>query len=909
MDNQDLEPPLIRKYIYTCKSCRNKFRVIINIAITSIHEASCPQCNCTCKFDNRQKQLLLHEKNESRPSTIDKSIFYHHHKPDLTAQNRPEDQIHDPLSTNPSSISDKLESTNSFSGDDTGQPNGAPKAPKDNLQQEQIFINKAQHRTIQGSTKRKPIHKIIPFFKSYLKQKEAQRGLLFLLIFSIIIGFVAIASVRFPSLYLTNTPDSYLKKLDGLQVNKITDRNGELIGELFRKKTGDIQPSKIPIEMSKILVFVEDADFYGHSGIQWSAITRAFIKNIFSFGYSQGGSTITQQLARILLNNRDKNILRKLRETSLAYYLESKLTKDEILAGYMSQVYLGHGSLGFDNASEFYFDTTLDSLNFYQRLTLACLPSAPERYSPLRNPDMLFKKMKIVIERMEDHSFPIPKNEHFENKISSLFLSMNKSPSASIFGHRKNTAQWVSEHIRLQIRKILGNDLEYSAGLQIETTIDKKLQLKANLEVEQYIKLKAGHYPPVTMKEDKPTIRFGNDEDSRLRKSFEEIAVGPMLLGLWLPHIKRPRLQVAAVGIKSKTGEVLFLRGGSFYGSNNQLNRVTQMRRQTGSSIKPIVYSAAIESGAVHVATLLEDRPIFTIGGKSEKGYWLPGNYNGAYEGEVSVRTALAKSQNIPAIQVLRKAGLKRVSYQFKKFFFPNESVYKKRYREDETVAIGSLEMSPLEMAVAYTAFGNNGKIKRPYLIKKITGPEGKVLYNYTDHDEFNLHIPSVRQVIRPEAAEVMVSLMHDSARFGGITRGGFRGYAIGKTGTSNLYRDTWFVGATSDITAVVWVGYDEPKYSVRGGTGAGLAGPLWGQIMRHSLPVKSHFKFSPSAVKRRTCLDDGTLNLRKCKKIKNEIFLRKYLPVANKTKLDKTTNIDDKSKPNKGIGNDDDFD
>lgn len=901
MNMQNSASDSIRKYLYSCKSCETKFKIVIDVSIFSVHQAFCPECQTVCKFDNRQG-LLFKRANAARYS----------------AKNQPGNS---PTLSRPNPLP---QSQNTFSPSIKKIP--GPVALKHNqiplTPPTQNVLKQPAHNS--GKIWQKKTKSASSYFSEYINQVFVlfknffdQRGMKGIAILTFLAGVsvfsLLLISVRFPSLYLSESPESYLAKLKGQKTNRIIGRNGNLIGELFRKKTGNINSENIPKDMAKTLIFVEDTDFYHHSGIKWSAISRAFVKNIFSFGYSQGGSTITQQLARILLSNREKNILRKLKETSLAYYLEDNLTKDEILAGYMSLVYLGHGSLGFDNAAIFYFDKPVETLTFFERLTLASLPSAPERYSPLRNPDLLEMKMSHIFERMQDASFEIPKSANFQKEISNLFLNLNKSPGASIFGNRQNVAPWVSEHIRLHIKKILGADLQYSSGLLIETTIDRKLQIQVNKEIKQHINEKAGHFPAVRMKDDKIVARFGNDERSMIHKEFEKISIGPMLLGLSVPSLKRPLLQAAAVGIESKSGQIVFLQGGSNFGSNNQLNRVTNMRRQTGSSIKPVVYSAAIESGAVHAATMLEDRPIFVSGGQSEKGYWLPGNYSGIYEGNISVRTALAKSQNIPAISVLRKAGLPRVSEQFKKFFFPIDKIFKLRYREDETVAIGSLEMSPLEMAAAYSAFGNNGSIIRPYLIKKISDSNGKVLYQYNNYDEFNLNIPKERQVIRPDAAQIMVSIMRDSGKYGGVHRGGFRGSFIGKTGTSNQYRDTWFAGATADITTVVWVGYDNPGYSMYHGTGAGLAGPLWGRIMRHSLPVKGRFSFKPSAIKLRVCTDDGTRTLQGCKKIINELFLKEYLPEQAKEKsiIKNDANQGKKENPevNNTIGNDNDFD
>ncbi|MCB1174981.1 MAG: transglycosylase domain-containing protein [Leptospiraceae bacterium] len=872
MSPADSNSGSIRRYLYTCKTCRHQFKVVLDTAVYTIHRAACPNCDKQCYFDNREGVL------ERRIAQRAPSGGSAHQEP-----------AHSPVSgvhPDTRAARDDGQSAARYRNStiESVKSGGASGSGRD-YQNKPVAAKKSLLPTWLGwPAVRMPSMRFhwprLAWRLPDIDLRGQSWGRLFALAMVSGTAFMILLflSLHIPWLWLGN-PSSYLDNLGGTNTNRILDRDGQLIGELFRKKTGNIKAESIPKEMAQTLIFVEDQDFYSHGGIQYSSILRALWANITAFGYSQGGSTLTQQLARILLANRHKTMLRKLRETALAWYLESSLSKDQILAAYMSQVYLGHGSLGFDNAARFYFGKEIKALNFSERLTLACLPSAPEKYSPLRNPDLLVQKMDLVYERMQAANLQIPPAGPFHKELAALFSSLNQSPIASIFGKRINDAPYVTEHIRLLIRRHLGPEYMYGAGLTIETTLDKKLQQKAVTEIYNHISEKARYFPPVLMRDDKIVGRFGEKSNQRFQLEFEDVALGPMLFGLSVPPLRRPRLQAAAVGIDAHTGGILFMHGGADFSSRNQLNRAIQMRRQTGSSIKPIVYSAAIESGAVTAATMIEDRPIYVAGGNSAKGYWLPGNYSGVYEGDIPVRRALAKSQNIPAIQVLRHASLERVAEQFQKFFFPDQKIFDQRFRKDETVAIGSLEMSPLEMATAYTAFGNNGVIKRPFIVKRILDATGQVLYHYKEHDEFELHIPLERSVIRADAAQIMVSLMEDSAHFGGTGRGGFGSYHIGKTGTSNQYRDTWFVGLVPGISAVVWVGYDNPAWSMYKGTGAGLAGPLWGRILRHFKSAEKSFQFDPVAVTARVCADTGRQPTAACRNVKTELFLKDHLP------------------------------
>ena len=367
------------------------------------------------------------------------------------------------------------------------------------------------------------------------------------------------------------------------------------------------------------------------------------------------------------------------------------------------------------------------------------------------------------------------------------------------------------------------------------------------------------------------------------------------------PTRRKVTLQTASVGIKPGTGEILFLQGGTEFTAGNQLNRAIDMRRQTGSTMKPIVYSAAIESGILTAASPIKDEPIYARNVKrrrNQKEFWLPGNYDGVYEGDIPVRRALAFSKNVAAIRTAKIIGLPRLSEQFRKFFFYDEHSFKRRFRFDFTVAIGSLEMSPLELASGFSAFGNNGVIKRPYLIRKISNRDGKVLYNGSGRDEFKLRVPRERRVLPGDVAQVMSSILRDSGRQGGVRRGGFRGEYIGKTGTTNDMKDAWFVGLIPGIVAAVWVGLDNPAYSISSsrGYGATVAGPLWGRIMARAGRRGGGFHFSPRAVSAIVCADTGLVPIPQCPRKKKEIFARNHVPVKP-CDSHKDGNVEEKNK------------
>ncbi len=884
------------RFSHSCRDCGGRFNVLIQTGVHRVHQAACPHCGRKNFFDNRRGQLERAAQPvrppESRAERVPDRSRPRSPEPSR-AGSSPQTTPRKPAAPRPTSF--RTETNRDYAGQrspgssqpaarrgngrPTSQterglkiltrPPGSPKGWRDRLD-----------RGLQSLPDFGDWRGTVDYAGDLLRQ----RGLL-LLIPAAALGFgmilLVFLSLQLPGLYLAHDTDFYMDRLEVVRPNRVLDRNGELLAELFSRRTGNLDETTIPETLATALVFTEDQNFYSHGGVHWPSIFRAFLANIFSGGYSQGGSTITQQLARILLDDREKSIFRKLKETSLAYHLEASLTKKQILAGYMNHVYLGHGARGFETAADFYFDKKVGDLTFEERLALVCLPSAPARYSPLRNPDRLRAKMDAVYERMIAAGLPgVPEPTAYAKDADDMLRSLSGSPGGSVFGDRVNEAPYVAEYVRQEIKKLLGDEYEFGAGLNVRTTIDRKLQLAAVEESRKWIRTKAPAFPATRMKDGK---RLPVSTEEKMLRDYGDMALGPALFGIPAPPESRPRLQTASVGIENKTGGILFLQGGAEFASGNQLNRAIQMRRQTGSAVKPFVYSAGIESGAVTAGTLLDDRPIFVslknIAHNQKKDYWLPGNYSGVFEGEILVRRALEKSQNIPAIRVADRTGLDRLGEQFRKFFFYKDAEYERRFRKDATVAIGSLEMSPLEIATAFTGFANNGVIRRPFLIQRIEDADGKTLWSPSqNHDEFSLGVPVERTVLPGDVSEIMVSLLRSSAKYGGV--GGLGGVDyIGKTGTSNEYRDAWFVGATPGVTAAVWLGFDEPAYSMPGGTGAGLAGPLWGRIMSKAPRLESSFRFSPNAVSMKICKTTGRKPGPNCPTVVTELFRPNFPP------------------------------
>ena len=372
-----------KRFKYKCRSCGQYYLVVLDPTKRTIHRSKCPYCSHSSRFDNRDGRL---DGSGSSAAVGSRSI---------SGAGSP-------------ALSALSNSSRKSAAGGGGSGSGLAVQSRD-FSGRRPGSRKSSAATGGGSSGSgwNPLEAIGGFFagigewisglangRSPLALGVAAAGLL-----AFLVGFY------FLILAFTVDSDDYMHQAQGITANRIVDRNGKLIGELFSRKTGSMKADEVPTKLRDILLFVEDRSFYDHGGIHIPSIVRAFVTNILKLGYSQGGSTITQQLARVLMEDFEKSLGRKVREASLALQLESSMSKNEILAAYMNQVYLGHGAYGMQEASKFYFRKSLSETNFVENLILACLPSAPSRYSPIRNPDELITKMDLVFAEMKKEGF------------------------------------------------------------------------------------------------------------------------------------------------------------------------------------------------------------------------------------------------------------------------------------------------------------------------------------------------------------------------------------------------------------------------------------------------------------------------------------------------------------------------
>lgn len=466
------------------------------------------------------------------------------------------------------------------------------------------------------------------------------------------------------------TRESELKEMISLfynhQPSVIYDRDGKKVSEIFAKKTSNLEWDAYPENLKKIVLLVEDRKFFSHGGINYMSLLRAIFVNITSFRFKQGASTITQQLARILLDDREKSLVRKIKEAQLAFALEYSYEKKQIFLYYLNNVYLGHGAFGFASAAEFYFKKTPSELNTEEMIVLASLASAPNRFSPLKNPDLSRQRVNAII-----HSFREDQilKENPKAKLDEIYLSFHmRSPGETVFGNRKDHSPYVTEHVRKFLNSLYPDSNIYeTGGFSIYTTVSEPVQAELPKIVKNYVDnvQKNG-----LVRKTRLTDNKNSSETAVFRRYIQDLSPA---LELFIDTDSfggqnESGLQVALVAVDPSTGEILLMHGGSEFKADNQLDRTTAMKRQTGSSIKPILYSAAIETGLINASSRILDAPLIY---RNQTGNWMPENIGNQYDGDISVRLALAKSKNTAAVQIAEKLGISKIQVFFSKIFFP----------------------------------------------------------------------------------------------------------------------------------------------------------------------------------------------------------------------------------------------
>ncbi|MDH7553831.1 MAG: PBP1A family penicillin-binding protein [Spirochaetota bacterium] len=769
--------------------------------------------------------------------------------------------------------------------------------------------------------------RIINFFEDILYALELRFGN----VRPIIIGIIAGAVIAFIVILVI---DFYkvraLAHYTPYQTTKIYDKNNVLVAEFFREKREVVPLKRIPPYVVQAFIAMEDNEFYEHFGINPKGIVRAFFVNLVSGRVKQGGSTITQQLAKILLTSGERSLYRKVKEAFISLMIELFYTKDEIMEMYLNQIFLGHGTYGVESAAKFYFGKHVVDLNLAECSLLATLPSAPNVLSPLRNPRLSMERHRVALAKMVDMGFitvPQAEKAYLDFWPDYLAYINDLPPTMTTWSSRVNKAPWFTEHIRRILVAKFGEKAVYEDGLTVYTTLDVDKQqcaqriLKDALEKQTVISR---------------SLAFDNDEYVSSRFA-DEVNLLHMLFGL--PAIKSSgsvekrkfnrymkdgllwelqalnliagldtvadtlqqyfegswdqkefmNVEGCIISINPTNGYIEAMVGGSDFTSTNQLNRVMQSKRQAGSAIKPLLYTAAIDSKKLTAATTIMDSPILYL--DLEGGDWIPENYEGEYYGLVTLRRALALSINVVSVRIADGLGIDTVLNYFAKLLKISRNELKGRVPRNFSIALGSFEVSPFELSRAYAIIANNGKNVIPYSIRYVQDKSGNIIYNPEEEIKTELaqqEKDGAIQIVPPDAARIVISLMQ-SVISSGTGRGAAIGRSVaGKTGTTSNYRDAWFVGFTPQLVTGIWMGYDGKGLSLGPGqSGGAVVAPVWGQYMSCALQKEPVLDFGvySNITTVKVCAESGLLPSYYCKKVIDELFIPGTEPQEECTK------------------------
>lgn len=577
---------------------------------------------------------------------------------------------------------------------------------------------------------------------------------------------------------------------------RILDARDRLIAEFSVEKGQYLRsPDDIPGYLKKALVATEDANFYEHRGIDWKATFRAAVVSLTGLRRRQGGSTLTQQLAKQMFTTRKKTIDRKVFELFCARKLETKFTKDQILLMYLNFAYFGHGSFGVESAARYYFGKPASALEIGEAALIAGIIASPNKYSPLDAPELARARQRTVLKRMVKNGFlPESALDRIENDFWAAQAARARVPEVSFWRTRVNEAPYAVEFVRRQMLKAFTKERLLRGGLTIRTTFDLDAQKAAQDALRERL-----------AKENDPEAKA--DEDGE-------------------PAGKAAPVEGAVAAVAPKDGALLALVGGSGFSFQNQLDRASDGRRLMGSSVKPFIWAVAYERGIKPEDQRLDEPITYSIGGGRK---WSPHNYGNKYFGQVTLAFALHKSLNSVAIKLLKELDMSRVIEVLSKA----TGVPEERWPRNLSLALGTADLSPLQLATGYAAFANGGRAVRPWWLRAVEDREGKVV------DAGQAPSAPGEIVFSSAAARAALETMRgvlgpEGSAYASARRVGFTLPAAGKTGTTNAYRDAWFAGVTPDMAAAVWLGHDDMRIAMPAGkAGGAIAAPTWMKFVK----------------------------------------------------------------------------
>ena len=688
-----------------------------------------------------------------------------------------------------------------------------------------------------------------------------------ILIGALMLGFAVM--ITLPTLPSLEVLTDYRPKIP----LRVYTAEGVLMGEFGEERRAVVKIGEVPEQLKQAILAAEDDRFYQHGGVDYAGVLRAAYSNFTSGGARQGASTITMQVARNFFLSKEKTLTRKFSETLLAFKIEHSLTKDEILELYINQIYLGQRSYGFASASQVYFGKPLSDINLAEAAMLAGLPKAPSSYNPIVNPKRAKTRQAYVLRRMNEIG-QISVQEYKEATGKALVI---KRKSQEFAVH----AEYVAEMARQAVYDRYQEET-YTRGFKVYTTVRQLDQQAAYQSLRQgvmdydqrrgyrgpesFVKLVKNDvsqeeilenalqdrhdsgdlYAAVVLTANSKSVHAYRRGGERIEITGEGLKFAQKFLsetapavqqrihpgsiirvqksdkGLW-QIVQIPQVEASLVSIDPQDGSIRSLVGG-FDFNRNQFNHVTQAWRQPGSSLKPFIYSAALEKGFTP-ATVINDAPISFSAAETGSKPWEPRNFESKYDGPIRMREALAKSKNMVSVRILRAITVQYAQDYISRFGFDPSM-----HPPYMTMALGAGSVTPMQMAVGYTAFANGGFRVAPYFIQRIEDEKGNIL----EQAQPSQVAKNAVQIIDPRNAYLMTTMMQDVVERGTATRAKQlnRTDLAGKTGTTNDHVDAWFCGYQTGLVAVAWIGFDNPKSLGEHETGGRAALPIWVNYM-----------------------------------------------------------------------------